>query len=450
VEGELAERAQAQIQQTLQNGPLAGLAKTLRGQIDAALHDDRQPATLGVVVRELESALDALGPAAGAAAESDPAAAAGVAKLDELQALHQGYRRFLGQQLDADGARKAWPLLALLFGLGLGPWLLGWVDAWFKALPPPPPGWARDAAQWLVGDAKAAGHPWAATLAALLAGAGLAYGLHRGVKREVLRARQFWTDPERGRLAAALRSLLDSLADDQAAWAARWQRDAASNIRAEAGRELGQWHERLRERRREIGWLRGQLHDFLDMHGLDAESPAENWTRISREGGIRHALEEYADLQRILQTNPPSPERFQSMQAESQPFKQWEERYSPAFLYPLRFIDELSDAYREPLELELAQPGGGGEQNARARELCAFLRRHSGDFATAFRWKAQDGVPPDAVYCLLPPLWLGLPGVRETLADQGISAEHRLPGADAARAYLLRLQIGVETACLTQ
>ena len=464
LESELADRVQLHIRKTLQEGSFADLAKSLRIQIDAALHDDRQPATLGTVVRELESALDALKPNLDGAAASAPLPAAGLAKLEELQAVHQDYRHFLDRQLDMNGVLKWWPLLAFMFGLGLSHWLSSWIAAWLKTVGSIDPTTQQvlsrvyDTAIWLVGDPQApvvpgqnliSGHPWALALASLLLGAAMVFMLHRAVKRQVLRARLFWTDPERGRLADALRVLVRGLTDDQAGLVAQMQSDAAANIRDEAGRELGQWHRNLRERRREMGWLRSQLHDFLDMHGLDADSPVENWTRISRDGGIRHAMEQFDDLLRISQTRPPIPEHFQSMQAEKKPFKKWEERYSQAFLYPLRFIDELSENYQEPLEQELAQPGSGAEQLTRADELCAFLRRHSGDFTTAFRWKASVGVPPDSVYCLLPPLWLGLPGVRDTLTGQAINEEHRLPGEDVARAYLLRLQIGVETTCLT-
>ncbi|ASF47642.1 hypothetical protein [Methylovulum psychrotolerans] len=457
LQGDLAGQAQSHIQQTLAHSSFADAASSLAGQVEAVLHNDRQPTTLGVVLHELEMALGTLKPTLGNTDEARILSTPNKVDFSKLRKTHAHYRRFLAMQLDIQGILKWWPLFALLFGFGLSPWLAGWLEAWLHlsvfdaATASPAMRFVHDAAQWLSGY-ESSGFPgkyyWRVTVVCVMMGIPIAYFLHRGVRREVLQARRFWTDVEHGRLVDALRALLNTVADIQATSAKQMQADAAISIRREASRELALLYEHLKERRREISWLRGQLHDFLDMYGLDAESSTENWVRLGNNSGIRHAIEQYVDLQRIDQTNPAIPERFQSMQAEKKPFKQWGERYSYAFLYPLQFIDDLSRAYQEPLEQELAKLGSGDEQTTRARELCAFLNRHSGDFSTAFRWRMRDGVPVDNVYCLLPSLWLSLPAVRATLTDQGVNEDHCIVGADGSRAYLLRLQIGVESSCL--
>jgi len=203
----------------------------------------------------------------------------------------------------------------------------------------------------------------------------------------------------------------------------------------------------LEERRREIDWLRSQLCEFLSRHGLDPARSNEHWNPSSEEHGIRHAMERYEDLRQILNTNPPVPARFESMQAEDKPFKQWQERFSPAFLYPLRFIDELSEAFQDPVEQAFALTETAG-QHARTRELRQFLERNSSDFGTAFHWKPREGVPLDMVYCLLPTQWRHAPGIQDTLTGQGINAQNCLEGKDSTRVYLLRLKIGGETSCL--
>jgi len=446
LESELAAQAHAQIRQILDRAPLADLPDSLRGSITAALHHDRQPATLGAVVREVEAVLAGL-----AAAPGEPAAAASAASGEGIARLRLDYRRyqyFKRQQLDAYGLRKCWPWFSLLLALGLSPVLADGL-AW----PPPDPLTAPFLWQqaypllpWL------AGHPTARLLALAALLWALAAGFaQRGIAGRLARARQFWTDPERGRLVARLRALFlpdGELGRHLDGFAQRLREDMALSIRSEVGRELGHALRRLRERQRELTWLRGQLREFLVLHGLNPDRPNEQWTRMDHEQtGIRHTLEHYQDFQRILQTNPLKDERFLSTQAQRQPFKHWEARYSDAFLYPLRFIDELSEQYRDPFDSELAQAGVGAEQTAQARELREFLNRHGG-FTTAFAWRAQAGVPVDRVYCLLPKIWLGLPGIADTLSGLGIAEPCHLVGADAGRAYLLRVKIGVEPACL--
>lgn len=453
IEIRLATRAQEHQREIFRNGPLADLAATLRATIDRVLHHDRRPATLGQVLKELRSYQSF---AESALVESPDFVSAPTPNFQSLRQLHSRYRVFLEAQLDLNRATKWWVFFAFLIAIGTVPCFDLWIRAWLGQHFDPASAsstmrFTHEVANWLIGSADSLPpvpeHGWALLLAALVLGAAISYCLARGVKRKVLRARRFWSDLERGRLSDAQASLSEELAQIQKEWVERLHLDLASNVRNAASRELSQLLPQLAQRRREIDWLKSQLRDFLDMHGLTEQSPPDNWTRISRADGIRHALERSEDLERMLASNQLNAGRFQSMQAGKKPFADWNERYSSAFLYPLGFIDELSESYRGA-----EQDSESGHEYRQATEgsahLLDFLKRHARDFSTAFRWKTQDGVPQDSVFCLLPSLWLNLPGVRETLTEQGVVEDHRLRGADPARAYLLRVKIGVDTSCL--
>ncbi|MFO1429788.1 MAG: hypothetical protein U1F76_06565 [Candidatus Competibacteraceae bacterium] len=444
IESELATQVHNHMQ-TLSRDQLANLPAALHTGIDAALHHERQPTPLGAVIREVEAAVTELEQAP---VGIPPTAGGSAAALAEFATLHRAYRRFQQEQVDADGLISWWPLFALVLSLGLSPVLAEVVDALAK-----PDATAHflvqgayASARWLVA------HPplLIITLWLLFWGVG-AKLFQRGIRGRIQRARRFWHEPERGRLVDRLRALLrpdGGLGKPLVGFLERLLQDMALSLRSEVSRELGRVLKRLQERRRELTWLREQLREFLKLYGLNPTIQSEEWTRLHQETtGIRYAVEQYQDFQRMLQTNPPSPERFLSTQAERRPFTGWEQRYSAVFLYPLRFIDELSRQYRDPFLEELAKPGLGNEQVVRSQEFRAFLKRY-GTFALAFSWKAQAGVPVDRLYCLLPRIWLGLQGSRDALTDLGIVERNMLVGEDVARAYLLRLQLGVETACL--
>lgn len=443
LESEWAAHTHEQIHQILSREPLADLSKALRASVDQSLHHDRRPATLGAVIRELEAALQTL--------DSEPAAEpeAATTGIAGLKQDHRDYQYFKQQQLDAGALHLWWPVYSLLLALGLNPPL---VEEALSLPSPDPlaasPLWQRayPALHWL------AEHPSIVLmLSSLIFWALFASLIQHGIAGRVRRARRFWTDPERGRLAGRLRALLQAdgeLGRHLDNVLRHLRQDQMASLRSEVGRELGFVLKRLRERRRELAWLRGQLREFLILHGLNPDSPNEKWTRMDHERtGIRHTLERYPDFEQILHSVPPVDERFQSLQAQRLPFAHWDERYSDAFLYPLRFVDELSEQYRDPFEGEPARPGTSLGENPRAGELREFLTRHGG-FTTAFSWRAQEGVPADRVYCLLPRAWLGLQGIPDTLSGLGIAEPRHLVGADAARAYLLRVRLGVGAGCL--
>jgi hypothetical protein len=83
------------------------------------------------------------------------------------------------------------------------------------------------------------------------------------------------------------------------------------------------------------------------------------------------------------------------------------------------------------------------------QELRKFLQAYGG-FSLGFRLKPQDGVPNARIYCLLPIVWSRLSGIRLELRDRGIGEESILLAGDTGRAYLLRVQIGIDPKSLVE
>ncbi len=440
LENELASRIRERMRDISQNH-LAELAGDLRAGVDADLHHPRQPVPLGAVIRTIEAAL----------AEFDevreaPPPVTGAAKkaLDSLAQLHRDFRSFNIQRVNVDALPKWWLLWALALAAGLTPIAIELLED----LPQPDP------LSWWDLPYQLSQSPWVQspiTLGLLLFLTTWAIGRKAFQSRlaaRVNRARRFYSDQARGRFANRLRACLKpdggALYSPTSHFLDRMLRDMALSVRSEVSRELGQVAQRLRERRREMIWLRGQLREFLKMHQpMDGPQQGRDGT------GIRQSVERREDFERMLKSNPPGPDRFRSMQASRNPFTGWDQRYSDVFLSPLQFIDDLSTVYKDPFQVELAQPGEGPEQATRKREFLAFLKRHGG-FDLAFTWMAQDGLPTDRRYCLLPAVWRFLPGVLQALADLRMTEKNVLVGSDVARAYLLRIQTGIDPACLLE
>lgn len=275
----------------------------------------------------------------------------------------------------------------------------------------------------------------------------------RAIAARIDRARRFYSDAERGRFVDRLRRGLGSGGALRAPVEHLIERLLFTmnlSVRGEVTREVGRVLVRLRERRREMLWLSHQLRELLRMHGFTGDDPRIDAGRLTRsDGGIRHAMERGEDFEVMLSSNPPVADRFRSTQAGDAPFDGWDERYSRSFLVPLEFLERLSRIYKDPFQQELARPGKGPQQERIGRELREYLRER-GQFGLAFRFEAQQGVPPDQRFCLLPPLWKRLDGVEPALADLRIGERAVLTGADNGRCYLLRQQAGIDPACLLE
>ncbi len=447
LENELTAGARERMREISQNH-LADLASDLRQGIGDDLHHPRRSVPLGAAVAAVEEALTELDDLRKV---PEPALEPPTRILGQLARLHQEYRRFNFERIHVDGLRRWWLVLAAVLTAGLTPLALELLGE----IPQPDPA----SSPLLLWASQVLRSPWiqnpitVATLILLLTWLVGRRALHRGIAARVERARRFYSDQQRGRFADRLRAHLSpggALHAPVEHYLDRLLRDMELSVRSEVSRELGQIAGRLKERRREMIWLQGQLREFLKMHGLTVESRQHDIDRIGRDGtGIRLAMERREDFDRMLKSNPPSPERFRSTQSTRNPFPGWDQRYCESFLYPLNFIDDLSGVYKDPFLVELARPGEGPEQETRRQEFLDFLARH-GDFDLAFNWKAQEGVTTPRRYCLMPLVWRSLPAVLPALTDLGMSSEHVLVGSDVARAYLLRIQTGVATRCLLE
>jgi hypothetical protein len=437
---EVSDRLQARVAE-LGRTRLQHLRRDLQEGIEADLHDSETPLPLGPVCRALETARRSLDPPAEDHAGPDSVAST----LAGLARLHRRYRRFHRTRVDVAGLTQWWPLLALVLAAVLTPLVVDLLQD------VPPPDRTRLWLVWLHDGFKRAANAF--VVGPLLAAAAWAFGrllLHPRLAARVERGRRFFRDARKGRFADALRAALRPGGGLRAAFDVQLERlacDARAGIRGQVARELDALGERLAERQREIEWLRKQLQEFLRVHGVSARAGGDGIERVAPETtGIRHLAGEGVDIERILATHPPKRERFRSLQAQGRPFVGWSQRYCGSFLNALAFIDELSHAFTDPFESELAQAGVGREQQARADEVLRFLERF-GTAHLAFDWQAQEGLPPAQRLCVLPDVWRKLPGVLPRLADLGVREEQVLAGADG-RAYLLRVQTGVDSACL--
>lgn len=443
LQARLAATATAQMV-TISQEKLSRVGEDIRGAVGEDLRHDRRPVPLGTLLAEVESALGELEEAP----PPPPVPPAPDPVFRDLEQRHGDYLRFNEERLDPEGNRHWWLLFALVLTAGL---VFPVVDL-LESVPEPDPldfllVKARQALGWIT-------NPLGVAPLLFLAFWGVGrLGLQPRLASRVERGRRFYKDPDRGRFVHHLRSALGpggALRLPCEHFLAGLVATNALSVRGEVSRELGRIADHLRERHREMEWLRRQMREFLTMHGLRFDGGNHELTRLEKDGtGIRFSVEQTEDFEKMLAVNPPAPERYRSTQAGHNPFAQWDRLYSPAFLHPVELIDRLSAIYKDPFLKELARAGTGPEQERRARELLEFLRRH-GRFDLAFGWQQQDGLPTDRHLCLLPARWRALPGVLRELADLRMPEESVHTGMDVARAYLLRLQFGVDPGCLRE
>lgn len=410
---------------------LSELPRALEAGVEAALHQGGNPATLGRVTAELDELVRELETLAPTPASRDPEDADPFAALETA---HAHYREARAEQVDVDRVKVWWWLLGFAVAAG-------WTPLVQQAIAEVPVAgatshhllrWGYDALLWLAQPVVAGVLLFAGCLAA---GRAL---FHRTMVERARRAMAFHTDPERGRLTdrvraalaprGALRAQVDAFADGVV-------RDLAARVRNDVQREARRVLDLLATRRREALWLRDQLLEFLKGYGLDASLQGEGFERARRRrGAVRQALERGEELQTLLESNAPRPERFRSTQSRTRPFKGWAERYCGAFLHPLSFLDGLSAEYRDR--------GGDEASEPLLAELLEFLGRE-GSFSAAFDWSTPEGAPVVEKHCLVPAAWSARPEVMRVLGDHGWSGLRASQGADPGRAYLLRLQLGV-------
>lgn len=428
----------------------------VRQAIIEDLHDEREPVPLASVQTELKNAVEDLKAAQTLA--QHPRIDRGPVGLDDL------HRRFLAQSREWIGRQGRaltpfWLLFGALLGLGLTPF----AQAFLLSLPEPDPlaqtrHWLHQVSQWLAEPA-----PLALVLGALAATL-LNWRLGRGVSRRIARARDLYLNPAAGRFAAVIRAQDDPLT----IYLEQARADLTATLAGEALQFLGELRERLAQRRGEIRWLREQLGGFLRLHGQHPDPLGAQGQPRRPQLSVRQWVEAPGDLERMLQTNPLTEERWRAYQADlPEPYQGWDERaardaartrdqdpgpcrgwaglYCDAFLDPLKFVARLSEGYVRPFETALAAPNST-EQKLRQTAIADLLKRP--DFSLAFAYApahayapAED-TPVSRRCCVRPPSWQQGPEDDRALRDEG-KVKDFYDGKDDTRVYLFEVVAGV-------
>ena len=422
----------------------------VRQAIIEDLHDEREPVPLASVQEEIEAAVTDLTKARVAAHR--PRVGDGPVGLDDL------HRRFLAQSREWIGHQGRaltpfWLLFGALLGLGLTPF----AQAFLLSLPEPDPlaqvrHWFHQASQWLAEPALLA------LVLGALAATLLNWPLGRGVHRRIARARDLYLDPAAGRFAAMIRAQDDPLA----IYLEQARADLTATLAGEALQFLGELRERLAQRHQELGWLREQLGGFLRLHGQHPDPLGAQGQPRRPQLSVRQWVEAPGDLERMLQTNPLTEERWRAYQADlPEPFQGWDERdrraearkrdqdpgpccgwaglYCDAFLDPLKFVARLSQGYIRPFKTALDAPDST-EQKLRQTAVAALLKRP--DFSLAFAYAPAEDTPVSRRCCVMPPSWRQGPEVDRALRDEG-KVKDIFNGKDDTRVYLFEVVTGV-------
>ncbi|MCG8462197.1 MAG: hypothetical protein MI919_38425, partial [Holophagales bacterium] len=267
--------------------------------------------------------------------------------LRGLGTLHGRYMSFREDQIAAEDNRAFWPLWAAAIAVAGGPGLLELLTT----IPAPDPNDSHHILVWAHGLFEQALGPVPVSLGlglgALAAGLLLAQPrLARGAER----GRRFFADVDRGRIADRLRRELargGGLRSPVEARLAAAAADREAGVRGRLVREIDRLRRRLRQRRREIGWLREQLAELLRVHGLGPKGRRGDAETLRQGSGVRRAAETVGDVRRLLSSNPPGPERFRSMQSSERPLAGWRQADAGSFLRPLDFLDGLSRRFHD-------------------------------------------------------------------------------------------------------
>jgi len=341
------------------------------------------------------------------------------AQAEEMQREYAMYR--LKQVRIPQLASKWWVVAAIVFALAMGPLLLQiFSDGWPNSPVPVP-------VQSLVSAILAGGTFWVLGR----------FAIQPVLERTAERARDYYTNPQRGRLSERLQKAAAS-----PAIAGRIEnhcRGLLTGLRqyllGAAVGELVRQRTMLAKRRDEMEWLRRQVGEFLLSNGVDAAGAIPVFMEGRAAPDVRYSLESNQDLATIAQSLPRDAGRFREMVENSRLFSDWSKTYCDTFLHPLPFLDQLSESFRDPLELDER------ETERRADLIATFLRKKI-SMSVCFHWLATDGLPPTARWSIFPRFWKTFPGVEFALADAGFAA--RMITTDKTdRLYLVETILGV-------
>ncbi len=414
-------------------------------QVTAALHDPVAAEPLAGVLREVERVEQAL--LEHDSTSDGPAVEPEAPLLDDLRTVHNRYMLERLATVDVDGLRWLWPLLAVVFAAALTPALLEAIGEWY---PPDPASLllVRRTIELLFRVASPVTVGLALFTVFWLVGWRL---FQPRIAGRIERALDFFTNRERGRLANSLRAAFSS---GPIRLAARTQtvevfRETAFRLRSAMRRELAEVASALRERRREMIWLRQQMSEYLRIHGVDTDARGRLQLVPGRRAAVRTFIETDQSLDDILQANPPNNDHYREEQTRLQVFDGWREEYCDTFLYPQLLIDRISASYEATVDKKMLS--GDDEERKRladglGAQLQATLERQ---FQTSFSWAQSSvrAVPVTETYCVLPDPWAKLPGIEQTLRNGNCQRIVHMTASD--RAYVLRLQENIDPEWLT-
>jgi hypothetical protein len=403
--------------------------------ITAAVHDDR-PEPVGVVIQEVDELEAALREPLPLDAAPGPAAAGPL--IGGLERVHQQYLELRREQVDARRLKMWWPLLAAAVASCFAPVI---IDTIHQLVPADPasPYWLRRLVELLERWNSPA---LVVPVLFVSAWALCAYVFHRAIEGRLTRAIGYFVHPERGRLADRVRAAVREGPIYQAArlHAGDVFREASFRIRSEVQSETSRIQTVLRRRVDEMQWLRRELGEYLRRYGIDASDRSRPPVARIPRSGLRHWIDFREDLGAILQPNMRTDERFQSTQAELQPFGRWTEQYSDAFLYPVTFLDRLSRIYEQPFDRQLSS----ADETARQQLVDSVIASlgHRSKFHPGFNWTPArlEALPPIEKYAIVPRNWENLSGLQRAFGDHGW--EHVMVGHASDRVFLLQLQSG--------
>jgi hypothetical protein len=410
---------------------LQGLAKSLTDAVTSDLHDEGAPTSLTVIRDEIQSSINWLGQEI----LHDRKAAGKIGST--TRTVHSKYGLLRESQIDPSELKKWWPMFALVLAGALTPLAVSLLDFLDE-----PTVVASSLAVYLPLLSNPVTVSSFFFVSLWLLGAKLA---HRFIVKRSERARRYFLDAERGRLADRLK------ADLATGGALRYPVDAyvhatiadmeitiKEDVIGHLRRALGLLETRLQE----LKWLRNWTHAFLRESGIDPDSggmdPLREPDRVRMRVDLR---KDYLELKDSL---PAVEDRFRDAQGQQRPLAGWHDEYSRTFLYPSEFLERLAPLFPQ------RDPGGdqeaGGSQYL--EEFRQFVDPKVGGAGLGFLFKTQEGVPTAVSYSLLPPEWCTneyLELLRNVGAEEKVAFKSAEP---SLRAYLVRTQADIALQCL--
>jgi len=264
------------------------------------------------------------------------------------------------------------------------------------------------------------------------------------LERTARRAREFYTDKERGRLAERVRRAAgsDSVGGRIESHARLLVFGLKQYVWGVVAGELQRARATLMRRRDEVDWLQRQVGEFLVSYQVDATRELPVFQAGRSVGDVRYSLETDDDLAAVAQSVPRKADRFRELVASNKLFDSWSQPYCDTFLHPVPFLDRLSERFQDRLELDDA------ESRRRAQKISFFLENKA-HVPVCFRWLAAGGLPTPERGSLFPMIWNSLPGVHMALTTAGFG-RRVVETPNTERLYLFESVLGVPNELLVR